>query len=112
MRRSLQVVDVVFLCSSAVLLLALAALRLLWVPAFALMFQDFGGSLPRVTRLVLSDGYLPVAAMIVLLLGALGAWRRRTSLLVGASVVASAAIAVLLWSMYAPIFELAGNIRP
>ena len=112
MQRSLQVVDVVFLCTSAVLLLALAALRLLWVPAFALMFEDFGGTLPRVTRLVLSGAFLPVTVVDVMLLCALGAWRRRTSLLVAASVVASAAIAVLLWSMYAPIFELAGNIRP
>jgi type II secretory pathway component PulF len=111
MRRPLGTVDVVFLCISPALVLALLTLRVLWVPRLALMFRDFGGELPFSTRLVLSSGFAPAVAAAVVLLVALGTWRRWTGLLVAATVVAAGAIAVVFWGMYAPIFALAGAIQ-
>jgi type II secretory pathway component PulF len=112
MRRPLATVDIVMLCLTGTFVMALFALRLFWIPSVARMFQDFSSTLPTSTRLVLHGGFAPGVAGIGAVACAVGAWRRRTGLLVGAAVFVGVAIGFVFWGMYAPIFELAGNIEP
>ena len=109
--RTIGVVDIVFLCTTAVLSMVLLMMRAFWVPSVARMLADFGGRLPTSTMLSLT-WFFPLGAVFTgAVLDALGLLLRRTALSILATAVVSAAIALTVWGMYAPIFELAGNIR-
>jgi len=111
-RRPLATVDIVLLCLTGTFVMALFGLRLFWVPTFLAMFRDFGGTLPGSTHLVVHGAFAPTVAVLAAVTSAVGAWRGRTGVLVGATVLVGAAIGLVVWGMYAPIFELAGNIEP
>ena len=102
---------VAFLAASFCLAFPVAVL-----PTFAKMFQDFGGTLPALTRLMFT-GWLPALlglaplAPLALALDSKRPVGARRALIVGAFVLALAADAVCLGAMYLPIFELAGNVR-
>lgn len=108
----LATIDIVLLCLTGTFVMALFALRLFWIPSVARMFEDFTTTLPTSTRLVLHGGFAPTVAGFAAVASVLGAWRRRTALLVVATVLVGAAIGFVFWGMYAPLFELAGNIAP
>ena len=110
MKRPLGVVDIVFTCTTVVALLGLAVTRLM-APAFAGMFRDFGGELPRVTRLAIVSWPTMVVGLVILSLLGLGLWRRKPALLVTATAIGALGIAAFFWAMYAPIWELAGAVR-
>jgi type II secretory pathway component PulF len=110
--RSITILDVVLICLTGAFVLALFALRLVWLPAVGEMLEDFGGTLPGSTRLVLSMAFTPGAAMIAASFVALGFWLRRTLPFLLGALVAGGAILLVLWGSYAPIFELAGKIEP
>ena len=85
-------------------------------PQFAKMFKDFGGELPDITQLGLTIwfplmlGLNPASIVFHALSGKHTLFKRRM-LIVAAFVMALAAIGVLLFAMYAPIFAIAGNIK-
>lgn len=112
----------------AVAVAALMGLQILVVPRFAEMYREFGATavLPILTRATLL-GAVPVGGAVAALgLGAAGAlaWRRGAegqgtgtgalgAALLGAGVVVGlGAMALALYGLYAPIFELAGKIKP
>ena len=117
MRRSLDILDVVLLGLSLLSLPALLVLRVVFVPTFAAMFSDFGGELPTSTLLVMGGGFHLFAAVLVvaLALGGVvlrvtrGGWLP-TALFVAAPGIAAFAVAFTFYALYAPIFELAGNV--
>lgn len=103
---------------------ALMGLQILVVPRFAEMYREFGAVLPILTRVTLV-GAVPVGGAVVTLgLGAAGALASRrgaegqgtgaigVALLAAGVVVGLGAMGVSLYGLYAPIFELAGKIKP
>jgi len=90
-----------------------------WVPTFTAMHRDFGShaSLPLITRVAASPWLLAGVAVVAAGLSVVGLLRGRrgsrgSRLLLGAGLVVSLATAMLVvGAMYAPIFQLAGNIR-
>lgn len=93
-----------------------ASFPFLAAPAFAEMFADFGGPLPAITRLGLTLWFplvlaaIPFTVLAVALLRRVTLGRRR-ALIVASFVLTVAASGLCLYSMYAPIFALAGTIR-
>lgn len=119
-RAKLDVVDWLMLTLSLLGAFTLVAGYLVWVPDFAKMFRDFGAGaepLPLLTRAALSPWLACGAAGAVLVLCTLWvlarrAGRRGLALLVTAFVLAcAAALTVVILALYAPIFQLAGNIK-
>lgn len=91
------------------------------LPAFAKMFADFGstGVLPTVTRIVLSHAATLGGAAFALLLAGLGLFvERRGSkaaaigLVLAAIATGIAMVAFCFYALYAPVFDLAGKVKP
>jgi hypothetical protein len=104
----------------AVGIIALVATGLMatpWVstPAFMAMFQDFGSTLPGITKLVAQTwfpllGILGAGALVVTgVTGRRHLWLRRF-LFVAAFFLAVGFMAFYILGMYAPIFELASAV--
>ncbi|MBI2894998.1 MAG: hypothetical protein HYY06_15695 [Deltaproteobacteria bacterium] len=110
-KRPIGGIDVVFACTTMAGLLGLGLTRLALVPAFTEMFADFGGPLPTITLAAIATWPTAIVVVLVVALAAVGLWRRRVALLVVATVLAALAIGLTVAAMYAPIFELAGNVR-
>ncbi len=119
-RSSIGVLDAIAVGLCTIGLLALWAFQLLAVPIYRAMFADFGSTtaLPTITLIVLQPTVAAVASVVVL--GLLGAGlasrfaRRRelgAALLLFAVMVPFVTIPFMLVAMYAPLWELAGNIR-
>lgn len=119
-RRNVGLLDAVAVALCALGLVAIWAFQLIAVPSFRAMFADFGSAaaLPTITRIVLQPTVAAVASVVVL--GLLGAGlasrviRRRevgAALLMFAVMVPLVTVTFMLIAMYAPIWELAGNIR-
>ncbi len=114
----LTALDWIAVVLSGLLALSLVTLPLAVAPAFAAMFRDFGGPLPAVTRLVLQPWLAPALSLapVGLLAAALSrphaSLRERRVLIVAAFVLGLGAGAFCLCSLYAPIFALAGAIKP
>jgi len=88
------------------------------VPAFATMYKEFGGALPKVTPLVLSHVAPLGGALLALVLAGLGVFSRRRGsdklglgLLLGAISLAIATVAFCFYALYAPMFELSSKIK-
>lgn len=81
--------------------------------AFAGMYRDFGGRLPRLTRLVLHPAWtVGVPLVVVLLAGACIAVRPRFRYaMIAIAALALGALAVTYLGAYQPIWALAGNIE-
>ncbi len=115
----LTALDWIAVVLAGLLALSLVAFPLAVTPAFAAMFRDFGGPLPWLTRLVLRPWLAPALALAPAGLLALGLGPRaaasigqRRALVVAAFVLGLGAVALCLLALYAPIFALAGAIKP
>jgi len=89
------------------------------VPAFAAMYKDFGGALPLVTRLVVGHiaPFGGAAAAIALAVTGIFARKRfsaRLALLLGLGGIAVGLVTVAFcfYALYAPMFDLAGKVKP
>ncbi|MFO0722199.1 MAG: hypothetical protein U1E65_00365 [Myxococcota bacterium] len=84
-------------------------------PTFERMFQDFGGTLPKVTELVLQIWFAPLLGVLPLGLLAFGLaqgpLRRRRLALVLAFLVGATELGLVIWAVYLPVFALAGRIE-
>ncbi|MBS1149736.1 MAG: hypothetical protein H6Q89_1434 [Myxococcaceae bacterium] len=85
-------------------------------PHFEKMFADFGGELPDLTQLALTTWFplmlgLNPASVAFHALSGKHTLARRRLLIVAAFAMAVAFSALCLVAMYAPIFELAGNLK-
>jgi hypothetical protein len=114
-RERLGPPDFVLLACCGAGVLALVALGALWVPEVAKMYADFGGSLPHLTRLILSRTWL-LGCILVIAAAALGGAlvpvrRARLALLVAALTVAVLAVAAVLVGAHLPIFQLSAAVR-
>jgi hypothetical protein len=118
-RAKLVWTDVALLAAVLLAAAALVALQIAVVPAFAAMYREFGGELPVITRLVLA-AWLPLTAVVLTLaLGAGGMVARLRGaggvgigLLVAGALLGVSAIGFCVYSLYAPLFALAGRIAP
>jgi len=119
-RSSVGVLDAVAVAVCTLGLLAIWAFQLRAVPIYRAMFADFGSTtaLPTITLIVLQPIVAAIASVVVL--GLLGAGlasriaRRRelgAALLLFAVMVPIVTVPLMLVAMYAPLWELAGNIR-
>ncbi|MDQ3031372.1 MAG: hypothetical protein M3Y87_03075 [Myxococcota bacterium] len=112
------VVEIVALALVAVALGLLWIMQLVMVPSFGQMFADLGGELPAITRAAVGGVIAVGASVLTIALAALGVaigrWQRGSArwIALGLAVMTpGAAIALLLWAMYAPIFAIAGAIQ-
>ncbi len=98
-------------------LVAASLVALFPIQSFVTMFQDLGGPLPAVTRLVLQPWsrialLLPTVAASAMVAGARArrtAWR---PWLVASIVMGFLAFGFCVVAMYLPIFQLADKIKP
>ena len=108
--------DFVSLAITGAALAALVLAATVWIPSMAKMFDDFGGTLPRLTRLVASRLWLPGCA-VPLALGAAAAAliperpAKRTALLVTVAALAVLAVAATVVGVYLPLFQLSSAVR-
>ena len=116
----LKPLDFVLLLVVVSLATALVLLDRLVVPAFAKMYAEFGSEavLPLVTRAVVAHVTPLGGAALALSLAAAGIFARRggkgplaVGLLLGGIFLAIGAVAFSMYSLYAPMFELAGKVR-
>ena len=89
------------------------------IPVYAKMYAEFGGGLPMITRAVLSHVVPLGAAAIAVVLGALGMFvrtRGANSMALGLGLAGIATglggVVFCFYALYAPIFNVAGNIKP
>ncbi len=91
-------------------------LRVAVVPVWERMFQDFGGELPVLTRLVLGWGWPFAWAGLLIAMAALAALpllprRLRLALAFGGVLLGALELAATIVAVYLPIFALA-DIQP
>lgn len=79
-------------------------------PGFAHMFRDFGGTLPWLTRFMLTS-WGPLALAMVVLGASVASVRVPITSIVIAIVGLVLEIATAVIGLYLPIFQLAGSIR-
>jgi type II secretory pathway component PulF len=91
------------------------------LPAFAKMFADFGseGVLPTSTRIVLSHASTLGGTALSVMLAGLGVFARTRrangaamGLLLGGIAIGLLAVAFSFYGLYAPVFDVAGKIKP
>lgn len=118
-RAAIGPFDLAGLALAALALAGIWGLQLLVAPSFAQMFADFGGELPAITRAVVRPVIASVASGIAVALVAAGVaartiagWRAGTLAIYAGAIAAVLAVPLMLWALYAPIFEVAGAIAP
>lgn len=116
---SFTALDWVAVVAAGLLSLALLTFPFTIAPLFTGMFAEFGGALPVVTRVALSPWASPALGLLVaslavvaLALPAASTLALRRAVVVLAFFLGVIALAAAMYAMYAPIFELAGNIKP
>jgi hypothetical protein len=118
--KGLHPVDLVLGLVVVSLATALVLLDRLVVPAFARMYADFGGAtLPLVTRVVLSHVAPLGGAAGAVSLAVSGMFARKrggsglaVGLLLAGITLGVGAAGFCMYALYAPMFELAGKIKP
>ena len=116
---TLTLVDACVLALALVGLALTWSLQTLWVPTVARMFQDFGGTLPRLTRAAIQPVLSAGGTVLALVIAAPGlalrtVHRRRRHglvLLIVAMLVALVTPLLLVLALYLPIFLLASAVR-
>jgi peptidoglycan/LPS O-acetylase OafA/YrhL len=108
-------IDVVALALSALLLVE-GVLLALAQRSFALMFRDFGATLPLPTRLFIQPAFPIGVALVGGAFALEGVIRRRSegallARVISVLVLAAALLIGFFVAMYAPIFNTAGDIR-
>ena len=108
------IVMVVLIAFEIVVMVAMAAH---WIPAFSGMYRDLGSAqLPQLTRWIVSGWWMPawIVATLGLVLFALGGVTRtrvRSRVLAIAFAIGGIALAITLWGLYEPVWQLAGRIQ-
>jgi type II secretory pathway component PulF len=115
-RARLAPADYVSLAITGAALAALVLLAAVWLPSMTRMYRDFGGTLPRLTRLVVANFWTPGCALFLGTTAAVAAlvpMRQavRTALLVTVATLAVLAVATVVAGAYLPLFQLAGAVR-
>lgn len=114
--RSFTVLDWIGVVVTAIVVGWLVRWPFVTGPAFSMMFQDMGGGLPAITLLALSRPLPLAAAALTAVLAIAGilapaSLGKRRTLVVAGFTVGAGASALLLYAVYAPIFQLAGTIK-
>lgn len=116
---SFTALDWVAVVVVGLLSLALLSFPFTIAPSFAVMFAEFGGALPAVTRVALSPWAAPALGLVVaspavvaLAMPGASTLALRRAMVVLAFFLGVIALAAAMYAMYAPIFELAGKIKP
>lgn len=112
-------VDLVLLLVAISFAATLILLDRFAIPAFARLYRDFAAVLPWVTRAVVSH-IAPLAfAVLAVVVAALGSFARTrgsksAALWLGLAGIGIgvAGVAFCFYGLYAPMFELAGNVKP
>jgi hypothetical protein len=118
-KKGINPVDLVLMLVVISLAATLTLLDMFAIPAYAKTYQEFGSVLPWMTRAVLS-GVVPLgAATMAFVFAALGMFVRTRGANVAALSLGLAGIATGLggvvfcfYALYAPVFELAGKVKP
>jgi hypothetical protein len=90
--------------------------RLYWTGEMAEAFREFASDLPAVTRFALASPTVPAEAALLAVAAALAIFgvrstRRRENALIATFGAGLALIGFTVWAIYAPLFELPGNIK-
>ena len=117
--KGIHPVDLVLMLLAISFAATLVLLDRFAIPAYVKTYAEFGAELPWVTRAVLSH-VAPVAlAVFTVLLGVSGTitgarGSRAAALGLGLAgvVVGIGSVAFCFYALYAPIFAMAGNIKP
>lgn len=117
--KGIHPVDLVLLLVVISLSATLVLLDRFAIPVYAKTYAEFGGNLPMITRAVLSHVVPLAAAAIAVVLGSLGMFvrtRGSNSMALGLGLAGIATglggVAFCFYALYAPMFELAGKIKP
>lgn len=117
--KGIHPVDLVLVLVVVSLSATLVLLDRFAIPAYAKTYQDFGGELPAVTRVVLAHVAPLGAAVVAVVVSALGMFAgvrgsRATALALGLAGIAIGlgGVVFCFYALYAPIFDMAGKIKP
>lgn len=115
---NLGTLDAIGLALAGIGVVAVWAVQLFAVPAFTEMFRDFGGELPPLTLAVIGPQLAMVCTFVALVCAGAGiAARLAHPTRAGTVLIALAAgapmitVALMVYALYLPIFEIAGAIR-
>jgi type II secretory pathway component PulF len=118
-KKGIHPVDLVLMLVVISFATALVLLDRFAIPAYAKMYQDFATELPAITRAVISHVVPLAVAATAVVMGALGIFARWRGSNTAAVSLGLAGIAMGLggvvfcfYALYAPMFELAGKIKP
>jgi hypothetical protein len=118
-KKGIHPVDLVLMLVVISLAATLVLLDRFAIPAFARTYREFAANLPWITRAVLSDVVPLGAAVMAVVMGALGMFVRTRgsnsmALTFGLAGIATglAGVVFTFYALYAPMFELAGKIKP
>jgi hypothetical protein len=117
--KGIHPVDLVLMLVVLSLSATLVLLDRFAIPAYVKLYQDFGATLPWVTRAVLSHVFPLVTAVLAIVVGAMSFVARsrgskKHALGFGLAGIAMGlfGVAFCFYALYAPIFELAGKVKP
>lgn len=117
--KGIHPVDLVLMLVIVSLSATLLLLDRFAIPAYAKMYSEFGGELPFVTRSVISHVFPLVMAALAVVVGASGFVARSRgskSMALGLGLsgigVGLFGVAFCFYALYAPMFELAGKVKP
>jgi len=118
-KKGLHPVDLVLMLVVISFAATLVLLDRFAIPAFARTYKDFATELPAITRSVLSHVVPLGMAALAFIVGSLGLFARArgsNSLAVPLGLagigIGIVGVAFTFYALYAPIFELAGKIKP
>lgn len=117
--KGIHPVDFVLMLVVVSLSATLVLLDRFAIPAFAKMYAEFGGELPLVTRAVISHVFPLITALLAFAVGVLSFVARSRgskSMALGLGLsgigIGLFGVAFCFYALYAPMFELAGKIKP
>lgn len=117
--KGIHPVDLVLMLVVVSLSATLVLLDRFAIPAYAKMYEEFGGTLPLVTRAVISHVFPIATASLAFVVGAASFFARARGSKSGALGLGLSGIGIGLfgvafcfYALYAPMFELAGKIKP
>lgn len=118
-QKGIHPVDLVLTLVAVSFAAALILLDLFAIPAYAKMYRDFAAELPFITRAVISH-VVPwaaaAAATIVAGLGMVARHRGSRTMALGLGLAGIAigigAVVFCFYALYAPIFDVAGKVKP
>lgn len=117
--QGIHPVDLVLMLVAISFAATLVLLDRFAIPAYAKMYEEFASELPWITRAVISHVVPLVVAALAVVVGACGMVARRRASDSLAVILGLAGITIgiggvvfCFYALYAPMFELAGKIKP